>query len=152
MIEIFIAESLEYELEDAVSAVRTAVQATLAQAQMEAATLSLLLTDDAELHQMNRDYRAEDRPTDVLSFEAGDELGGYLGDIAISVETAVTQAETAGHELVEELQLLAVHGTLHLLGYDHGTVEEKDEMWGQQTAVLDQLNLSHVTPTEAPHS
>ncbi len=151
MIEIFIAESLNSEMEEAVLAVKTAVQATLSHEQIEEAALSVLLTDDAEIHQMNRDYRGEDRPTDVLSFEAGDELGGYLGDIAISVETAVIQAQNAGHQLVEELQLLAVHGTLHLLGYDHLSAAEKDEMWGQQTAVLGQLNLSHVTPTEDPH-
>lgn len=150
-IDIFIAESLGDGLETAVSSLKAAVQTTLTHEQIESAALSILLTDDAEIQVMNRDYRGEDRPTDVLSFEAGDELGGYLGDIAISVETAVVQAENAGHDLVEELQLLAVHGTLHLLGYDHLSVEEKDEMWGRQTAVLNQLNLSHVIPNEDPH-
>ena len=150
-IDIFIAESLDDELETAVLILKTAVQTTLTHEKIESAALSILLTDDAEIQVMNRDYRGEDRPTDVLSFEAGDELGDYLGDIAISVETAVLQTENAGHQLVEELQLLAVHGTLHLLGYDHLSPEEKDEMWEKQTAVLSQLNLSHVTPTEDPH-
>lgn len=150
-IEIFIAESLDDQLETAVPILQTAVQTTLTHEQIESAALSILLTDDAEIQVMNRDYRGEDRPTDVLSFEAGDEMGGYFGDIAISVETAVIQAENGGHQLIEELQLLAVHGTLHLLGYDHLSVGEKDEMWEKQTAVLHQLNLSHVTPTEDPH-
>ena len=150
-IDIFIAESLDDELETAVPILETTVQTTLTHEQIESAALSILLTDDAEIQVMNRDYRGEDRPTDVLSFEAGDELGGYLGDIAISVETAVSQAQNAGHDLVEELQLLAVHGTLHLLGYDHLSPEEKDEMWEKQTVVLNQLNLSHITPTEDPH-
>jgi probable rRNA maturation factor len=150
-IDVFFADSLKNPPETAVPILQTAVQTTLSQEQIKSAALSVLLTDDAELQQMNRDYRGEDRPTDVLSFEAGDELGEYLGDIAISVETAVLQAQNAGHELVEELQLLVVHGTLHLLGYDHLSFEEKDEMWGRQTAVLKQLNLSHVTPTEDSH-
>lgn len=150
-IDIFIADSLADGLETAVPILKTAVQTTLTHEQQIEAALSILLTDDAEIQRMNCDYRGEDRPTDVLSFEAGDELGGYLGDIAISVETAVLQAENAGHQLIEELQLLAVHGTLHLLGYDHLSSEEKDEMWEKQTAVLTQLNLNHVTPTEDPH-
>ena len=150
-IDILIAESLTSVPETAVSLIKTAVQTTFTHEQIESAALSILLTDDAEIQAMNRDYRGEDRPTDVLSFEAGDELGGYLGDIAISVETAVFQSQNAGHQLVEELQLLAIHGTLHLLGFDHLSAEGKDEMWAVQTAVLDQLNLSHVTPTEDPH-
>ncbi|MFO7681564.1 MAG: rRNA maturation RNase YbeY [Chloroflexota bacterium] len=155
-IDVFVAESLASVPETAVSRIQTAVQTTLQQAQVEQASLSVLLTDDAEIQAMNRDYRGEDRPTDVLSFPAGDEmtppeLAGYLGDIAISVETAVEQAEKSGHDMLDELQLLAVHGTLHLLGYDHLEPEEKEEMWAAQTAVLAQLNLTHVTPTEDPH-
>ncbi len=149
MIDVFIAESLTDMPETAVSILQTAVQTTLSHEQIQSASLSILLTDDAKIQVMNRDYRSEDRPTDVLSFPAGDEQ--YLGDIAISVETAVIQSQNSGHQLIEELQLLAVHGTLHLLGYDHLSVEEKDEMWAVQTAVLTQLNLSHVTPTEDPH-
>jgi len=150
-IDIFIAELLDGGLETAVPILETVVQTTLTHEQIESAALSILLTDDTEIQVMNRDYRGEDRPTDVLSFEAGDEMGEYLGDIAISVETAVVQAQTVGHQLIEELQLLAIHGTLHLLGYDHLSPEGKDEMWEKQTAVLTQLNLNHVTPTEDPH-
>jgi probable rRNA maturation factor len=155
-IDVFVAESLASVPETAVSRIQTAVQTTLQQAQVEQASLSVLLTDDAEIQVMNRDYRGEDRPTDVLSFPAGDEmtppeLAGYLGDIAISVETAVEQSAKSGHNMLDELQLLAVHGTLHLLGYDHLEPEEKEEMWAAQTAVLAQLNLNHVTPSEDPH-
>ena len=106
-IDIFTADSITDMPETAVPILKTAVQTTLSHEQIESAALSILLTDDAEIQVMNRDYRGEDRPTDVLSFEAGDELGGYLGDIAISVETAVIQAQNAGHQLIEELQLLA---------------------------------------------
>ncbi|MDH5762101.1 MAG: rRNA maturation RNase YbeY [Nitrospinota bacterium] len=86
--------------------------------------LSLLLTDDAEIRQLNKTYRHLDKATDVLSFpqdedavnESGDTL---LGDVAISVETAAQQAEDHHLSFNEELILLAIHGILHLLGYDH---------------------------------
>lgn len=86
--------------------------------------LSLLLTDDAEIQALNRAYRDLDKATDVLSFpqdedavnESGDTL---LGDVVISVETAARQAEEHHLSFNEELILLAIHGILHLLGYDH---------------------------------
>ena len=72
----------------------------------------------------------------------------YLGDIIIALPYAARQAAAAGHAAEAELQLLAVHGTLHLLGYDHASPEEKAAMWSAQTAVLTQLGLSHIIPTE----
>ena len=86
--------------------------------------LSLLLTDDAEIRRLNKTYRSLDQATDVLSFpqdeEAVNESGKtLLGDVVISVETAVRQAEEHHLSFNEELILLAIHGILHLLGYDH---------------------------------
>jgi probable rRNA maturation factor len=72
----------------------------------------------------------------------------YLGDIIISLPYAARQAAAAGHKTESELQLLAVHGTLHLLGYDHAIPEEKAAMWDAQTAALTQLGLGHINPTE----
>jgi probable rRNA maturation factor len=131
----------------------TAVRATLLQQQIAApAELTLLLTDDKHIRQLNRDFRQVDAPTDVLSFPGGDDIPGlpmpYLGDIAISLPYATHQAEQAEHPAEAELQLLAVHGTLHLLGHDHGEPDEKAAMWAAQQAILDQLGLGHVTPTE----
>lgn len=133
----------------------TAVAQTLAQqGETGAVTLSLLLTDDAQIQQLNRNFLGFDKPTDVLSFPAGEVMPGmagdllYLGDIAISVPYAARQAAQAGHDLNAELQLLAVHGVLHLLGHDHAEPGEKAQMWAAQTAVLAQLGLDHVTPTE----
>lgn len=155
VIEVIVEEGVDVEAEvEALlaTAVRTTLLHEKAQSPLE---LTLLLTGDTQIRQMNWEYREEDRPTDVLSFSAGPSAPGiveeipYLGDIAISVPYAARQAVEAGHDLRGELQLLAVHGVLHLMGHDHDTEEEKGRMWQAQTAVLAQLNLAHITPTEA---
>ena len=79
-----------------------------------------LLTGDAELRRLNREFRSVDEPTDVLSFPSASPAG-ELGDIAISVERARDQARAYGHELGAEVQILLLHGVLHLLGHDHET-------------------------------
>ena len=72
------------------------------------------------MQSLNRQYRKKNKPTDVLSFPLADELQPtLLGDVVISVETAARQAQRRGHSLREELQVLLIHGILHLLGYDH---------------------------------
>jgi probable rRNA maturation factor len=75
-------------------------------------------------------------------------MANYLGDIAISVPCAKRQASERGHSETAELQLLTVHGILHLLGYDHLEADDKDKMWSIQRTVLDRLDLAHVVPTE----
>jgi len=98
--------------------------------------LNLLLTDDARIHELNRSYRGLDRATDVLSFSQIEGSGFVpapsgrlvLGDVIVSVETARRQASELGHGLEYELCLLAVHGALHLLGYDHQTDEDELRM------------------------
>jgi probable rRNA maturation factor len=86
----------------------------------------LVLAGDRLLHRLNRDYRGRDRPTDVLSFPGGGGEAG-LGDVVISVETAARNARALGRTLARELDVLALHGFLHVLGYDHesdgGTME-----------------------------
>lgn len=87
------------------------------------AAVTVLLCGDAMMRRLNRSFRGKDRTTDVLSFPSGSgpapEGGGYLGDIAISVPRAARQAAAAGHALRREVAILALHGYLHLLGYDH---------------------------------
>jgi probable rRNA maturation factor len=80
--------------------------------------VALVLAGDRLLRRLNRDYRGKDRPTDVLSFP-GDRGEGGLGDIVISVETAERNARALGRTLPQELDVLALHGFLHVLGYDH---------------------------------
>jgi probable rRNA maturation factor len=82
--------------------------------------VSVVLAGDGLLRRLNRDYRGKDRPTDVLSFPgAGGEEG--LGDVVISVPTALRNARRQGHTVQQELDILALHGLLHILGYDHET-------------------------------
>src|SRR6188508_93914 len=91
--------------------------------------LTIVLTTDARLQELNRDYLGIDTPTDVLSFPASEldpETGArYIGDILISIQRAQSQATVAGHPLESEVQLLIVHGVLHLLGHDHAEAQEK---------------------------
>lgn len=117
----------------------------------EPAEISVTFVDDERIHALNREYRNVDRSTDVLSFPLG-ENGVYdknpengaclLGDIVISVETAVRQAETYGHSLQREIGFLTVHSMLHLLGYDHvnGGIEEV-RMREKEEHVLTELGL-----------
>ena len=110
--------------------------------------LTILLTDDVHIQELNRDYRGYDKPTDVLSFEAHErdlETGlMYLGDIVISLARAAAQAKQGGHPLLAETQLLVVHGVLHLLGHDHAEAEEKAVMWNDQAEILGRLGLSDI--------
>lgn len=136
------------------TAVRSAARSSLEFLGNWPSSITVLIADDRRLRQLNVDFRGIDGPTDVLSFavdsdfpqEDGEEP--YLGDIAISAPYASRQAEAAGHALEEELQLLTVHGVLHLLGHDHGEDDEKAEMWRVQNAILDQLGVGHINPTE----
>ena len=110
--------------------------------------LSIILTDDTRLHELNLNYLGVDAPTDVLSFPASEtdpETGArYIGDILISIPRAQTQADAAGHPLESEVQLLVVHGVLHLIGHDHAEVEEKARMWKAQAEILERLGLGQI--------
>ncbi len=97
------------------------VEPELPQTEME-----LLLTDNAEIHELNRIYRGKDKPTDVLSFSLDDEEN--LGQLVISVERAEEQAKEIGQSLEKELQFLFAHGTMHLCGYDHEVPEDEAVM------------------------
>jgi probable rRNA maturation factor len=124
-----------------------AAQAVLAHQSVDG-DLTIVLTDDAQLHELNREYLGIDAPTDVLSFPASETdpetARRYLGDILISIPCAEEQARAAGHPLEAEIQLLVVHGTLHLLDYDHARDKEKARMWKTQAEILKGLGLSGI--------
>ncbi|EUJ33351.1 metal-binding heat shock protein [Listeria floridensis FSL S10-1187] len=120
----------------------------------EGTEMSVTFMDNSGIQEINREYRGKDAPTDVISFaleEQGEDempiifeedmMPRNLGDIIISTERAAEQAEEYGHSFDRELGFLAVHGLLHLLGYDHMEKEEEKEMFGLQKEVLDAYGL-----------
>jgi probable rRNA maturation factor len=110
--------------------------------------LTIVIGNDKFLHRLNRQYRQVDSPTDVLSFPSGemdpDTNTPYLGDIIISLPRASEQASAENHPLADELQLLVVHGILHLLGYDHLRPADKQKMQSAQDKILSQLGIQLV--------
>lgn len=115
--------------------------------------LSVLLTTDAEIHTLNRDYRQMNKPTDVLAFalregEHGALAGGVLGDVVVSLETAERQANAVERPLLDEVTMLLAHGLLHLLGWDHDT-PAKDRAMRKET---ERLVLAADTASAAHHA
>ncbi len=121
-------------------------------------SVSILLTDAIGIAALNRDFRHKDAPTDVLSFPAyelhrpirstediaepeWDEGVVFLGDIAISMERAEAQAEEYGHSMEREMAFLALHGLLHLMGYDHMDVLSEEEMIAMQRKILEKAGI-----------
>jgi probable rRNA maturation factor len=130
-------------LPDAEDAVRLAVRAAAAHVRARVpadAEISIALADDATVRNLNRDYRAKDKPTNVLSFPAPH--GPLLGDVVIAYETLQREAVEEGVAPRDHLVLLTVHGLLHLLGYDHLTEPEAVEMESIETAVLAGLGIN----------
>ena len=114
----------------------------------ENCALTIVLETDEAVAALNRQFRGVGAPTDVLSFPADPPpfaMEGeprYLGDLIIAFPYASAQAAREGHALTDSLSLLVVHGTLHLLGYDHGDAEARAGMWAAQDAALRALGLS----------
>jgi len=126
------------------------------------AEMTLVIADDAHVQELNRTYRQVDAPTDVLAFAIEEADGpfvlpdlpeeegpAYIGDVIISLPQASRQAVETGHPVQSELCLLAVHGTLHLLGFDHGEPQERREMWTVQLATLRRLGCADAAPEDA---
>jgi probable rRNA maturation factor len=147
-IAVHVDEGLESQVESE-SLCRAALK-TLHSQQIESeCELAVVVTDDETLRELNRRYRGVDAPTDVLAF--ADETRGpfvdapgeprYLGDVVISFHRAVAQAAEAGHDTQAELQLLVVHGALHLLGYDDQAEQPRSKMWRVQSQILQALEI-----------
>jgi probable rRNA maturation factor len=133
------------------SSVEQAASTTLEQQGIETESdLTILITDNDQIQQLNHDYRGIDAPTDVLAFPAGytdpDTQRYYLGDVIISYQQAWDQAEKANHLLEDEIKLLVVHGVLHLLGHNHLEPEEKARMWSAQAKILTYLGANVALP------
>jgi probable rRNA maturation factor len=128
-------------------AARTTLEST---GSAENSAVSIVIGNDDLLHKLNQQYRQVDAPTDVLSFPSGevdpDTSEIYLGDVVISLPRAREQASAEGHPIVEELQLLVVHGILHLLGHDHEETKDKKRMQITQDKILNQLGVALISP------
>ncbi|MEI5905800.1 rRNA maturation RNase YbeY [Bacillus spongiae] len=119
------------------------------------AELSVTFVSNERIHEINKEYRHKDRPTDVISFAmeemgegeleiVGEEIPRILGDIIISVPKAKEQAIDYGHSFSRELGFLALHGFLHLLGYDHMTETDEKAMFSRQKDILEQYGLERI--------
>ena len=148
-IEVQLAARYQGKVKPAI--LRQAAQATLDQQHLKRRVeLTIVITGNAQLRSLNRAFREVDAPTDVLSFATAERLQPdtiYLGDVVISFPAAREQAQAGKHSVEAELQLLVVHGVLHLLGHDHYTKAEKNVMWKAQAAVLKQLGAAITGPT-----
>lgn len=146
--EIYINNESEYEVSDDLVRAAAWYALEMSQAAMPSA-MTIVLSTNERVQELNRDYAENDYATDVLSFPAeGDPYATepgeppYLGDIIVAVPVAEEQAKTAGHSLIAEIQLLTVHGTLHLMGYDHDTPENQATMWALQSAAMDAVRAA----------
>jgi probable rRNA maturation factor len=110
--------------------------------------LSLALADDETVQKLNRDYRGQDKPTNVLSFESGDDadIPGeplMLGDVVLARETCAREAGEEGKQFAHHLSHLTIHGVLHLLGFDHENEEEAEEMESLEIKILADIGIAN---------
>jgi probable rRNA maturation factor len=144
MIDVF-SETVEITENERTSIARAAEAAL--KAEHRDGDLTIVVDSPERIQTLNREYRNVDRVTDVLTFPAWEgeislSADGYLGDIMICYERAVEQAKEYGHSLERELSFLAVHGVLHLLGYDHMTEPDEIRMRERQTAILEGIGVT----------
>ena len=144
MINLEIDPQFETKVESIL--IEGAAQITLRhQSNLPNPALTIVITGDQQIQELNQQYRDVDTPTDVLSFQTEfidpENQAHYLGDVIISFPRAAEQAQKRGHPVEDELQLLVVHGVLHLLGHDHVEQEVKARMWKAQDEILRQLGV-----------
>ena len=142
MFEIEIVNEAGYPVDEA--RLQAAAEAVLLRHEvLDGSGLTIAVIDDQAVAALNLQFRGIDAPTDVLSFPMDSMPGDapYLGDLAIAFPYASAQAEREGHALSDSLARLVVHGTLHLLGYDHDSAEGRAEMWEAQESALVALGI-----------
>ena len=138
-----------------VSRMREAIEWVLiADGATHGSALTIVVTSDEEVQRLNREFRDVDAPTDVLSFPAEPEIAPetalepeiYLGDLVLALPYIERQSLREGHSTNDELLLAVVHGTLHLLGYDHDSIENQAVMWAKQSAALAAMGVPITVP------
>ena len=143
--EIF--NETDCDLEEEIDKLHEFITFVLKEEKLENVEFNIIFIDNPRIHEINLTYRGVDRPTDVISFALEDnkkiDLGvRLLGDIYISIDKAKEQATSFGHSLRREISFLAVHGLLHLLGYDHMTEEEEKVMFAKQEELLQKFQIT----------
>ena len=143
-----IYNNTNYDITEELSVLKKVLNLTLKKEKVKKATFNIIFITDSEIQKINKQYRNQDKPTDVISFalEENKKEQAFLkerglGDIYISIDRAKKQADDYNHSLKRELCFLAVHGLLHLLGYDHQTKEEEKIMFKKQALILDGKRL-----------
>lgn len=115
---------------------------------LENCVFNIIIVDNEYIHKLNKEYRGIDRPTDVISFALEDHIDEVnldfrmLGDIYISLDKAIEQANEYGHSFLREICFLTVHGLLHLLGYDHMEKDEEEIMFKKQDEILNEFGIT----------
>lgn len=142
--EFNIFNQTNYDIDDEIKVMKKYVNDTLEMEKVSNAEFNIIFVDNSFIKELNKKYRNIDRETDVISFALEDEKeedsfldNRMLGDIYISVDKAKSQAIEYGHSLKREISFLAVHGLLHLLGYDHMNKDDEEVMFGKQELILD---------------
>jgi probable rRNA maturation factor len=140
-IDVQVASPLWSAQPRAEETVRAAIAAT-ASARGASGEISVLLTDDAAVRTLNRDWRHIDKPTNVLSFPAAKDAGrGFVGDIVLAYETLARECADEDRDFLHHLAHLTVHGFLHLIGYDHETDAQADEMERLESRIMRSMNM-----------
>ncbi|NDJ54045.1 MAG: rRNA maturation RNase YbeY [Chloroflexi bacterium] len=140
---IYVVNEVPYDVDE--EAIRIAAWCALEAAESGwPVEMTVNLTTSEHVHELNYEYAGVDGPTDVLTFPSDPDAAEpdappYLGDVLIAVPVAEEQAADGDNALILELQKLAIHGTLHLMGFDHETPEGKSEMWAYESVAMDRV-------------
>ena len=146
MNEVELVKNVDIDIPE-LNEVKKFIDFALKKLDLDNVVFNVIIIDNEEIHKINKEYRGIDRPTDVISFALEDDDSfiqldkRILGDIYISIEKAKEQANEYGHKLLRELCFLTIHGILHLLGYDHMTKEDEEEMFGLQERILSEYGI-----------
>lgn len=137
---------VEKNLDDYFKVIKKVLKIGLKELEIKKVEFNIIIVDNNYIHDLNKKYRGIDRETDVISFALEDDKTfnpktRVLGDVYISLDKAISQADEYGHSLERELCFLAVHGMLHLLGYDHMEKSEEEIMFKLQEKILDEAGI-----------
>lgn len=144
--EIGLFNETEKNLDSELEIIKSVLEHGLKKLKIDKVEFNVIIVDNDYIHKLNREYRHIDRETDVITFALEDDKTfnpeeRILGDVYISIDKAISQSEDYGHSLKREISFLAVHGLLHLLGYDHMEKSDEEVMFKLQEEILDEMGI-----------